>query len=131
MKRPILACITAQPHCERIVNTAKKLALSLSTDLYVVTVLPIKETAQERAMKLKCLKEISENMDVDIIIRYSDNPVTSVAAQAKLCQPLHIFIGEDNGFLNTLFLEYNKAPISVVSKNIVFTIPAPEEIKGA
>jgi K+-sensing histidine kinase KdpD len=131
MKRPILACITAQPHCENIVSAAKKLALELSTDLYIVTVLPVKETAQERAQKLKCLKNISKKLDVDIIIRYSDNPASSVAAQARMCQPMHIFIGEDNGFLNKLFSKYNKAPISIVSKSIVFTVPMAEETKGA
>ncbi len=122
--RPVLACITAQPHCTGIVNAAKRLAEQLECELVVVTVQPQKADAESRAESVKCLKKISNECDVDIIIRYSDNPAASIATQAAECDPVHIFMGEDNGFLCEFSKLYGVAPISIVADNVLFTIPA-------
>lgn len=126
--RPILACITPQPHCANIITAAKTMAERLNCKLFVLTALPLKEQAESRAENLKILKSISDSCDVDIIIRYSDKPEIGLSLQAKELKPLHIFIGEDNGFLNKFLAHYNEAPVSVVSKNVVFTVP---QTKGA
>lgn len=131
MNKPILALITAQPHCVNIIEAAKLMAQGLNRKLCVVTVLPRRELAADRAEKLKTLKAISEISDVDIIIRYSDNPPASAATQAFESEPLHIFMGEDNGFLSEFLSFYNGAPVSVVSKKIIFTVPSGPKIKGA
>lgn len=128
MKRHILACITPQLHCKNIISAAQLMAQGLGATLCVVTVLPIKEKAKARAEKLKTLKSISDECKVDIMIRYSDNPEVSIAAQAKQIKPLHVFMGEDNGFLTKFLSHYNQAPVSIVSKQVIFTVP---QIKGA
>ena len=121
--RPILACITAQHHCIGIVTAAKNMAQQLETELVVVTAQPLKTDAENRAKSVKCLKEISDECDVDIVVRYSDNPAASIAAQAVETEPMHIFIGEDNGFLHKFRSLYGFAPISVVANRVVCTIP--------
>ncbi len=131
MNRPILACITPQAHCISIIEAAKLIAQELDTRLCVVTVLPVKESATLRAQKLKTLKSISKMCDVDITIRFSDNAYISIATQAYECNPMHVFMGEDNGFLNKFLSVYNQSPVSVVSQSMVFTVPSTDEIKGA
>ena len=127
MNKPILACITAQEHCAKIIGAAKIMAERLNTELIVATVLPIKATAQERAQNFKCLKQLSLDCGVDIVVRYSDTPAESLAKQAKECSPLHIFMGENNGFINRFVSLYSVTPISVVSRTMVFTLP-PEHL---
>ncbi len=126
--RPILACITPQPHCANIISAAKMMAERLGCRLYVLTALPLKQSAHDRAESLKILKSISDSCDVDVIIRYSDKPEIGLSLQARELNPRHIFIGEDSGFLNKFLAHYKEAPISIVSKNVVFTVP---KIKGA
>ena len=126
--KPIMACITAQPHCEEIVNSALKLSKQLEVPLEVVTVLPIKDSATGRATSLKCLKKISEECNVKITIIYSDNPAVSLAKEAAELKPLHIFIGEDSGFLTSFRRLYKSSPISMVSAGVLCTIPAEYEI---
>ena len=124
MDRPILACITAQPSCENVINTAKLMAERLETELIVVTAQPLKADAEERSQAVKELKRLSEICDVDIVVRYGDNTAQSIAAHAAKCNPLHIFIGEDNGFLSKFLSLYREAPVSTVQKEIVFTVPS-------
>ncbi len=123
MNKPILACITAQPHCAKIIGDAKMMAERLQTELIVATVQPIKATAEERANSFKALKQLSLECGVDIVIRYSNTPAESLAKQARECEPIHIFMGENNGFINRFISLYSEAPISVVSQNMVFTLP--------
>ena len=126
--KAIMACITAQPHCTEIVNSALKLSKQLEVPLAVVTVLPIKDSATGRASSLKCLKKISEECNVKITIIYSDNPAVSLAKEAAEGKPLHIFIGEDGGFLNGFRRLYKSSPISMVSGGVLCTVPAEYEI---
>ncbi len=126
--KPILACITAQQHCTGIIKAAKHMAQQLETELVVVTVQPLKMDAENRAKSVKLLKEISDECGVDIVIRYSDNPSASIAAQAVETEPIHIFIGEDNGFLNKLRSLYGFAPISIVANRVICTIPPELDI---
>ena len=47
--RPILACITAQSACQKIIRTGLDMARHLDTALQVVTVQPKKMEAEQRA----------------------------------------------------------------------------------
>lgn len=124
MDRPILACITAQPSCEGVINAAKLMAEQLETELIVVTAQPLHTTAAERSKTVKTLKKFSDICGVDIIVRYGDSAAQSIAAEAASREPIHIFIGEDNGFLSEFLSLYSASPVSTVSKEIVFTVPA-------
>lgn len=127
-KKSIMACITAQPHCVEIVNSALKLSKQLEVPLSVVTALPVKDSAEGRAIALKCLNKISEECGVNITIIYSDNPPLSLANEAIERKPIHIFIGEDSGFLKSFRRIYNASPISIVASGVICTIPAEYEI---
>lgn len=122
--KSIMACITAQTHCVEIVNSALKLSKQLEVPLSVLTVLPIKDNAESRALSLKCLKKISEECNVKITIIYGDNPPRCLAKEAAEKNPLHIFIGEDSGFLKEFRRLYHCSPISMVTSGVVCTIPA-------
>ena len=127
MNRPILAIITVKTDCISVINTAKFIAEKQNRKLCVLAVLPRKEEASVRSETLKFLKAISQTLDVDIVIRYSNNLAISAAAHAKQCNPVHIFLENDNMFLENFMAIYNSAPISVVSNSFVIT----RSIKGA
>ena len=86
--------------------------------------LPIKDNAESRALSLKCLKKISEECNVKITIIYGDNAPRCLAKEAVEKNPLHIFIGEDSGFLKEFRRLYHCSPISMVTSGVVCTIPA-------
>ena len=96
MNRPILAIITVKTDCISVINTAKFIAEKQNRKLCVLAVLPRKEEALVRAETLKFLKAVSQTLDVDIVIRYSDNLAISAAAHAKQCNPVHIFLENDS-----------------------------------
>ncbi len=127
-EKPIMACITAQPHCEKIVKAALKLSKQLNKNVIVLTVLPIKDTAENRAAALKSLKLISDSCGVNITIIYSDNPAMTIAAQASIYKPIHIFTGEDSGFLKSFCKYYKSSPISVVVDGVFCTVPAAYDV---
>ena len=121
--KPIMACITAQPHCTEIVKSALKLGKQLNAPVFVVTALPIKDNANERASALKSLNKISEDCGVKITIIYTNTPVLSLAKEAREKNPVHIFIGEDCGFLKDFRKLYRSSPITMVASGVVCTIP--------
>ena len=125
-KQPILACITAQEHCVNIVDAAKQMANNLKAPLIVATCQPIKCDAKRRSEDLKILNEISKKCDVQITICYGEDAASVIAAQAKKLIPLHIFLGKDNGFLTEFRKEYSLAPVSIVTDNVLCTIPAED-----
>ncbi len=126
--KSVLACITPQAHCKEIIHTAKQMANRLSAEILVVTVLPTKETAENRSKGIKVLKQLSEECNVEISLIYSDTPAISIAALAENIKPIHMFMGEDNGFLSNIRNLYGFSPISIVSKGIFCTIPAEYDI---
>ena len=126
--RPIMAFITAQYHCVSIINAARKMAEEISSELIVLTIQPIKVSAQSRAKSFKCLDSISKECGVDITVCYSDNPILSLKTQALTHLPIHIFTGADNGFVSSFHREYKYAPISVVGEKVIYTIPAEYDV---
>lgn len=123
-KSPILAYITPQLQSIRTVETAKSMAKRLGTQPMVVTVLPLKAEASERARSVKCLKQISEICRVDVTVRYSDSPESSIASQIAESNPRHVFMVEDGRLLANNLGLYDLVPISVVTEKSVFTVSA-------
>lgn len=123
----VLACVTAQMSCERIIDTAKKMASRLDAELEVITIQPKKQEAKKRARDMKCLYNLSKKTDSEIIIYYSDNPVKSIAKHTMDRKIFHIFTGKPdrhNEFVGRLSMVLGHIPISMVAENVVFTIPA-------
>ncbi|HHW45700.1 MAG TPA: hypothetical protein GXX17_02170 [Clostridiales bacterium] len=123
----VLACVTAQMSCERIINAAKKMASRMDAELEVITIQPKKQTAENRARDMKCLYNLSRKTGSEIIIYYSDNPVKSIVKHAMDKKVFHIFTGKpdsNNEFVGKLSMVLNHIPISMVTEDIVFTIPA-------
>lgn len=126
MQKNIVACVTAQINCEKIIGAALDLSRKLNCKLYVVTVQKAKEDAKIRAKSLKILNTLSKITGCSIDIVYGDNPKNALVSYIHKLSPQHIFIGNPNP--NTSFYqEFISSlpwPISVVTETTVYTIPA-------
>ncbi len=126
MQKNIVACVTAQISCEKIIGAALDLSKKLNCKLYVVTVQKAKEDAKIRANSLKILNTLSKITGCSIDIVYGDNPKNALVSYIHKLSPQHIFIGNPNP--NTSFYqEFISSlpwPISVVTETTVYTIPA-------
>lgn len=127
---PVMACITAQESCEKIILKAKELANHLNTVLEVVTVQPKRMEATKRAREMKCLEYLSKKTDSSITVIYSEHPLDSLATHAASMNPIHIFTGqqsEESAFVGKLS-SLCDAPISMVTCDTVFTLPSPSSM---
>lgn len=121
---PVMACVTAQMDCKRIIKAASALAEKLGTKVFVVTVQPKNADAVSRAKDMKTLCHLAASAGCEISVRYSDHPAKSVAAAAKESGAIHIFTGTPAGstdFLGKLGLLLDGVPISVVSHDVYCT----------
>lgn len=127
----VLALITAQYSCERIINFAKEQAQHLSMNFIALTVQPTKADAKKRAEDMICLTNLSKKCGCDIRIVYSNNPLKSIISETGKISPAHIYIGqgsEKSQFLTNLRLAPIGAPISVIgADNIIYTLPSVTE----
>ena len=73
MQKNIVACVTAQISCEKIISAAMDLSKKLNCKLIVVTVQKAKEDAKIRANSLKILNTLSKITGCNIDIVYGDN----------------------------------------------------------
>lgn len=133
MKQKILALITAQESCKRIIDIAKEYAAHLSADVEVLTVQPVKADAADRSKDMICLTELSKVTGCEIKIVYSDKPLKVIVSECEKQLPIHIFIGQGDdrsSFLSKLRMAPIGSPISVVgADSIIYTLPAmPEEV---
>ncbi|MDD4700067.1 MAG: hypothetical protein PHV07_07405 [Oscillospiraceae bacterium] len=122
---PVMACITAQESCERIIVKAKELANHLNTALEVVSVQPKRMEATKRAREMKCLEYLSKKTDCAITVIYSEHPLDSLATHAASMDPVHIFTGQqsnESAFVGKLSVLCD-TPISMITSETVFTIP--------
>lgn len=126
MQKNIVACVTAQISCEKIIGAALDLSKKLNCKLHIVTVQKAKEDAKIRANSLKILNTLSKITGCSIDIVYGDNPKNALVSYIHKLSPQHIFIGNPNP--NTSFYqEFISSlpwPISVVTETTVYTIPA-------
>ncbi len=123
-KPPVMAFITPQPGCERIIRKAAELASRLRTRLMVVTAQPKKADAKRRAADMRCLELLAKATGNEIQILYTADPLRSLAKFAKKHRPMHIFTGQQsNGssFVGALAVMCD-APITTVSAGAVYTL---------
>ena len=131
--RPILACITAQSACERIITTGLGMARRLGTSLQVVTVQPKKMAAERRAEAMKCLYRLSKDTGCEITVYYSDKPAARLARHALENDAMHIFTGAADGvndFVSQVSMLTGSIPVSMVGEGIVCTMPAAMTLAG-
>ena len=132
--RPILACITAQSACDKIIKTGLEMARHLATTLQVVTVQPKRMAAEERAEAMKCLYRLSKDTGCEITVYYSDQPAARLARHALENDAMHIITGAADGvndFVSQVSILTGSLPVSMVGDGIVCTMPAAMTLAGA
>ncbi len=127
----ILALITAQLSCERIIKFAEDYADKLGCELVILTAQPHKTTAQKRSKDMICLTELSKKTGRNIEIIYSDSPLTAILKETAKIDPIHIFVGQGgqrSEFLTGLRIYVADSPISVVGTDgIIYSLPGISE----
>lgn len=130
-KGSVMACITPQANCERIIEAAKELAGRMGTKVTVVTVQPKQASAKKRARDMKLLCSLAQRTGIEISVRYSNYPAKSVANAAREMNAVHIFTGNPQGetsFVNELAVFAGQIPISVVAGSVYCTLNLAAEI---
>lgn len=123
----VLALITAQSNCARIIKTAKEYADRFGCALDVLTVQPLKADAKQRSKDMLCLTALAKEQKVNIRIAYSNKPVHAIAAEVKQSAPVHVFIGQsgEKATVNEHLFAPFGLPVSVVGTNgVIYTLPA-------
>lgn len=122
---PVMACITPQESCRRIIEAAAQLAAKMGTGVEVVTIQPKTQDAKRRAQDMKTLCQLASRTGFEIKVRYSDHPAKSVATAARECGAVHIFTGMPAGsadFVGKLSVLLENVPISLVSNDVYCTL---------
>lgn len=123
----VLALITAQSSCARIIKTAKEYAERLNSPLEILTIQPIKAEAAQRSKDMICLTTLAKEHKVNIRIAYSDKPVQAILTEVQQYHPMHVFIGQSGA--KATVNEHLFAPlgltVSVVGTNgVIYSLPA-------
>ncbi|MEG1886497.1 MAG: hypothetical protein RR177_00060 [Oscillospiraceae bacterium] len=129
---PVMACITAQASCEKIIEEAKKMSKRLATKVEVVTVQPRRMEAHKRARDMLQLEKLAKTTNTPITIIYSEHPVDSLASYAAKQDPIHIFTGqqsENSSFVGKLSVMCD-CPVSMVTADSFFTIPSVRNLSS-
>lgn len=127
----VMACITPQANCERIIEAAKELAERMGTKVTVVTVQPKQAAPLKRSKDMKLLCSLAQRTGIEISVRYSDNPPKSVAAAARELNAVHIFTGTPAGetdFIGKLSAYVGDLPVSAVGGGVYCTVSLSAEI---
>ena len=121
-----VACITAQPHCERIINAAKTAAGSCER-VVALTIRSNNLDPERKADEDACLKMLSEKTGVTIKEIFDEAPLLSLVNLIEQLSPFSVFTGkpgQGSNFVGQLALLCNTV-VSVVSEDGI-TVATPD-----
>lgn len=120
-KPSVLACVTDQYSCDRIIKTAKDIANRFDMDLRVLSVL--KPTADYSSVSdcIEYLYQVSKEAEADMTVLFNSEAPKAAAQFAKDNAISRIVTGMHGGGDNSFIVEFNRqlplVPITMVSKD--------------
>lgn len=130
-KSSVLACVTGQYDCDRIISTAGELAEIKNAPLHVLCVLKPGENYGSLSGELEYLYQTAKANGADMTILFSENAPKAAADFARETHCKRIVTGMHDGKMNSFLVVFNQLrpdiPITMVDKNN--TVYSMEPIK--
>ena len=117
----VVACVTSQYECDRIIETAEQLAAEYDCELHVLSVLMPTENYGLISDQLEYLNRVSKKAGADMTIIFSSDAPKAAARFVRENNALQIVTGIHDGGGESFLVQFNRlAPeisITMVDKN--------------
>ncbi len=108
-KQPsVIACVTGQYDCDRIIETAEQLAQDLDCELHVMSVLMPTENYALISDQLEYLNRVSKQAGADMTVIFSSDAPKAAAKFIRENNAIHIAAGMHDGGNKSFLVEFNK-----------------------
>ena len=123
----VLACVTDQYDCDRIIKTAKQIADDYNCELRVLSVLKPTQNLAKVSDRIDYLYNVSKGFGADMTILFAEDAPKSTADFVKKNNVCRIVTGMHDGGENSFLVMFNKltpfVPITMVAKdNTVYSM---------
>lgn len=116
----VLACVTDQYSCDRIIKTAKKIADRYDVDLRVLSVLKPTRNYESVSDCIEYLYQVSKEAGADMTVLFNSDAPKAAAQFARENNISRIVTGMHGGGYNSFIVEFNRqlplVPITMISK---------------
>ena len=117
----VVACVTTQYECDRIIEEAQQRAAEFDCELHVLSVLMPTENYALISDKLEYLNRVSKNAGADMTVIFSSDAATAAAKFVRANRALEVVAGVHDGGRESFLVQFNQlAPeisITMVDKN--------------
>ena len=123
----VLACVTSQYDCDRIIKTAKKIADDCDCELRVLSILKPTGNYTTVSDQIEYLYLVSKESGADMTVLFHDDAPSAAAGFAKENNAIRIVTGMHDGGDESFLVMFNKlapkTPITMVAKdNMVYSM---------
>ena len=127
IRSSVLACVTSQYDCDRIIKTAKKIADDCDCELRVLSILKPTGNYTTVSDRIEYLYLVSKESGADMTVLFHDDAPSAVAEFAKENNAIRIVTGMHDGGDESFLVMFNKlapkTPITMVAKdNMVYSM---------
>ncbi len=113
-KQPsVIACVTSQYECDRIIEAAEQLAQEYDCDLHVLNVLRPTENYALISDQLEYLHRVSVNANADMTVIFNDDAPKAAADFARESNALQIVAGMHDGGNESFLVRFNRLAPSI------------------
>lgn len=104
----VLACVTMQFECDRIIKVAKQIADDTDCELKVLSVLTPTHDYTEKAWQIEYLYMVSKQVGADMTVLFDEKADKAAADFAKKCNAERIVTGLHDGGEESFLVGFNK-----------------------
>ncbi len=117
----VIACVTDQIRCDRIINAARKIADDYGCGLRVLSVLKPMKDYSAVIDRIEYLNFAAKQNNADMTVLFSDNAAVAAADFADKNEAVRIVTGMHDGGDTSFLVMFNrllpKVPITMVAEN--------------
>lgn len=117
----VLACVTDQYKCDRIIEVARKIADDCGCELRVLSVLKPMKDYSFVSDKIEYLYNVAKENNADMTVLFNDNAPKAAADFAKKSNAIRIVTGMHDGGNKSFLVMFNellpKMPITMMADN--------------
>lgn len=127
IRSSVLACVTSQFDCDRIIKTAKKIADDCDCELRVLSILKPTSNYTTVSDQIEYLYLVSKESGADMTVLFHDDAPSAVAGFVKENNVKRVVTGMHDGGDDSFLVMFNKlapkTPITMVAKdNMVYSM---------
>ncbi len=120
-KPSVLACVTGQFDCDRIIKTAKEIADDCGGELRVLSVLKPTNDYSNISEQIEYLYIVAKKSGADMTVLFDSNAAKAAARFAQENNVQRIVTGMHGGKRGSFIIDFNRlrpaTPISMISKD--------------